>query len=114
MRNLSKRRDEYIKDWLDNGKLKTNRNPQIYVREFLLKRQNDLCDICELPQEWNGRPLVFIIDHIDGNTKNSNESNLRMICSNCDSQLPTYKSKNKGKGREYDKKYRKEYYHRNK
>lgn len=28
-------------------------------------------------------------------------SNLRMICSNCDSQLPTYKSKNKGNGRHY-------------
>ena len=37
-----------------------------------------------------------------------------MICPNCDSQLPTYKSKNKGKGREYDKEYRLKYYYKNK
>ncbi len=30
-----------------------------------------------------------------------NEENLSLICSNCDANLPTYKSKNKGNGRHY-------------
>ncbi len=39
-----------------------------------------------------------------------------MICENCDSQTSTFKSKNKGKGkgRDYDRVYRKFYYHDNK
>ena len=39
------------------------------------------------------------MDHIDGNSENNRLDNLRLICSNCDMQLPTYKAKNKGKGR---------------
>jgi hypothetical protein len=44
---------------------------------------------------------VKILDHIDGNSSNNDITNLRLVCSNCDSQLPTYKSKNKGNGRHY-------------
>ena len=41
------------------------------------------------------------MDHIDGNSDNNILSNLRLVCGNCDMQLPTYKSKNKGNGRYY-------------
>ena len=41
----------------------------------------------------------MILDHIDGNADNNNLINLRLVCSNCDSQLPTYKGRNKGNGR---------------
>ena len=37
--------------------------------------------------EWRGIPLTVIMDHIDGNSNNSNLSNLRLICSNCDMLL---------------------------
>lgn len=45
--------------------------------------------------------IVFILDHIDGNPFNNRRLNLRLICPNCDSQLDTFKSKNKGGGRYY-------------
>ena len=35
----------------------------------ILEEQNQLCAICYIPQLWNGRPLTFQLDHIDG-TKN--------------------------------------------
>lgn len=50
---------------------------------------------------WNNKDIVLILDHIDGNPDNNNPSNLRLVCPNCDSQLPTFKSKNKGNGRAY-------------
>ena len=53
---------------------------------------------------WNNKPLVFILDHIDGNADNNYRNNLRLVCPNCDSQLDTYKSKNKNSARA---KYRK-------
>jgi len=53
---------------------------------------------------WNDKSLVFILDHIDGNADNNERSNLRLVCPNCDSQLATFKSKNKDSARA---KYRK-------
>lgn len=40
-----------------------------------------------------------MLDHIDGDAANNRRDNLRMVCPNCDSQLPTFKSRNRGKGR---------------
>lgn len=67
----------------------------------ILQEQNGVCVICGCKPEWNGKPLVFILDHIDGRASNNKRDNLRCICPNCDSQLDTYKSKNKNSDRLY-------------
>lgn len=50
---------------------------------------------------WLDLPLAMVIDDIDANPSNNVRANLRLICPNCDSQLPTYKSRNRGNGRHY-------------
>lgn len=70
-------------------------------KKYILQEQNHRCDICEMSNIWNNQEIIFILDHIDGNSENNNRKNLRLICPNCDSQLPTYKAKNKGNGRYY-------------
>ena len=72
--------------------------PKNFKQEFL-NEQDGKCAICGCIQEHNGKPLVFVLDHIDGNASNNRRENLRMICPNCDSQLPTFKSKNKNSKR---------------
>ena len=72
--------------------------PKNFKKEFL-REQNNVCAICGCGQTHNGLPLVFVLDHIDGNASNNKRENLRMICPNCDSQLPTFKSKNKNSTR---------------
>ena len=67
----------------------------------ILQEQNGVCAICGCKPEWNGKPLVLILDHIDGRASNNKRDNLRCICPNCDSQLDTYKSKNKNSDRLY-------------
>lgn len=69
------------------------------VKPFILKEQDCKCAICNMENVWNGKELVFVLDHIDGNAANNTRDNLRLVCHNCDSQLDTYKSKNKGSAR---------------
>lgn len=75
-----------------------------YFKNQILEEQNGVCAICGMSPEWNGKPLVFIIDHIDGYASHNYRSNLRCICPNCDSQLDTYKNKNKHGERIYYRK----------
>ena len=74
-----------------------------HVKRYLLHKNGHKCEICKT-EEWMGTPVPLIIDHIDGDTGNNTVSNFRIVCANCDAQLPTYKSKNK-KGRKYDREY---------
>lgn len=75
-------------------------DPGAYKQD-IINEQDGKCVICGCKQEHNGKPLVFILDHIDGHAANNKRENLRCICPNCDSQLDTYKSKNKKSDREY-------------
>ena len=68
------------------------------MKRYLLEINGNKCEICGIT-EWNNKKIVMILDHINGNSENNSLSNLRLVCPNCDSQLPTYKSKNKGNGR---------------
>jgi hypothetical protein len=43
--------------------------------------------------------LAFVLDHLDGDATNNARDNVRLVCPNCDSQLPTFKSRNRGNGR---------------
>jgi hypothetical protein len=68
------------------------------LRNHLIYDRGHKCEICK-STEWCGKPIGLIVDHIDGNWRDSTPQNLRLVCGNCDMQLPTYKAKNKGKGR---------------
>lgn len=46
---------------------------------------------------WNQKPITLIVDHIDGDAYNYKVENIRLVCPNCDSQLSTYKGRNKGR-----------------
>lgn len=53
------------------------------------------CSCCGIGPEWNGKPMTLILDHINGVNNDNRLENLRFVCSNCDSQLPTYKARNR-------------------
>lgn len=80
------------------------------VSQHALKRKIKLekliafetCSICGIGDTWNNKPIVFILDHINGIRNHNTIENLRFICPNCNSQLETTGSRNKNRiGRIY-------------
>ena len=69
-----------------------------FVKSYLRETSGTVCSICK-NTTWNGEEIPLVMDHVDGNPENWNLSNLRLVCGNCDMQLPTYKGKNRGSGR---------------
>lgn len=47
------------------------------------------CAVCGQLPVWQDKPLTLILDHIDGNNRNGELTNLRWVCPNCNQQLPT-------------------------
>ena len=74
-----------------------------YVRAYLFEQQRGECAVCAIPATWNGADLVFVLDHIDGDASSNRREDLPLVCPNCDSQLPTFKARNRGKGRAWRK-----------
>jgi predicted nucleic acid-binding Zn ribbon protein len=86
-----------IDDWIN--KIIFYKTSREFMKRHIMLEQNFCCKICNQSSYWNNKYLVLILDHIDGNSENNLKENLRCVCPNCDSQLPTYKSKNIGNGR---------------
>lgn len=99
--------EQKIQKWLDTGDTGCNVKTTLRncIRRYILQSQNNKCAICGISPIWNEYELHFILDHIDGNAANNQKDNLRLICPNCDSQLDTYKSKNKNSARTHRSSY---------
>ncbi len=94
--------EEYIKRWFDGVEsgLQGHGVVSAHVKRYLRKKFNNRCCLCgwaEVNIVTGQIPLVA--DHIDGNWRNNADSNLRLICPNCDAVSATYAGLNRGKGR---------------
>jgi predicted HNH restriction endonuclease len=83
-----------VKKQIENGVNLPHRK----AKNFMIKKYGMKCQICN-NTSWMGQTIPIILDHIDGDSSNSTLKNIRLICPNCDALLPTYKGRNRGKGR---------------
>lgn len=62
------------------------------LKKKLLKYRllEEKCYECELKSEWNDKPLVLQLDHINGTHNDNRIENLRLLCPNCHSQTETF------------------------
>jgi hypothetical protein len=63
-------------------------------RDRVIREQDFKCIKCGL-SEWLGAPLVFEIDHKDGDNTNDSRENLEAMCPNCHSTTDTWRGRNK-------------------
>lgn len=57
-----------------------------------------ICSECKI-DEWNNKPIVLDLDHINGLSNDNRYLNLRFLCPNCHSQTETYRGKNINNGK---------------
>src|SRR5258708_18934331 len=98
--------DAFISKWkngeIDGGRGKRAKNISGHVKRYLQGKFGEKCSLCD----WNkinpvtGR-VPLEIDHMDGNSENNAEHNLRLICPNCHSLMPGFRNLNRGNGRQW-------------
>jgi len=61
-------------------------------REGLKQRS---CEMCGQGEDWNGRHMALILDHVNGVADDHRLENLRIVCPNCAATLDTHCGGNK-------------------
>jgi len=93
----------YVKKWKNGNEVGLQGLGIVsrHIKRYLREKFGNKCCLCgwaKVNPITGHVPLVA--DHIDGNWRNNIESNLRLLCPNCDALSPTYAGLNRGNGRQ--------------
>ncbi len=83
-------------DEILNGQHPTYHTHMLRLRLIKEGYKEQKCELCGT-SHWQGQQLSLILDHINGVNDDHRLENLRIICPNCDSLLPTFCGRNKKK-----------------
>lgn len=81
-----------IKNILTSGS--TYNRTQLKQRLYDENLKTRQCELCGQGEEWMGKKMSLIIDHINGVWNDNRIENLRIVCPNCNATLPTHCGKN--------------------
>ena len=81
---------KYLPNLCEHSSLSTA-NAKALVYKLGLKENK--CEICGI-SEWQGKPLVCELHHINGDSTDNRIENLQILCPNCHSQTENFRSRN--------------------
>lgn len=64
-------------------------------RLYQEKLKYPICELCGQDENWLGKIMALILDHINGINNDNRIENLRIVCPNCNATLDTHCGKNK-------------------
>lgn len=72
------------------------------LKKYLREKYSNRCSICNWDKKHPITGMVPLeVDHIDGNSENNKEKNLRLLCPNYHSLTTHFRNLNKGSGRKW-------------
>ena len=74
-----------VQEWKEAKTPTAWRQPPEWVKKYLIQTLGHKCSVCNSGKH-NSKPIPLVVDYIDGNTHNNEESNLRLVCPNCRAQ----------------------------
>lgn len=94
----NKFRKELSELLLENTQVKSHDLKERLYKEGYKER---ICELCGQGEEWNGRKMSLILDHINGEHSDNRLENLRVVCPNCNATLDTHCGKHKTRRKVY-------------
>lgn len=81
-----------LEDLLVEGRF--TQGAQLKKRLYAAGIKSRHCELCGQGEEWRGRPMSLILDHINGVHDDNRLENLRIVCPNCNATLDTHCGRN--------------------
>lgn len=90
--NLKKHKEEDLSKYLCKDSHKKTKD----IKKFIIKKNllEYKCAECGIFNEYNGKPIILQLDHINGVNNDNRLENLRFLCPNCHSQTETWGGRN--------------------
>jgi uncharacterized Zn finger protein (UPF0148 family) len=76
---------------------------RLKYRLYELGLKNRNCELCGQGEEWRGKHMSLILDHVNGVYNDNRLENLRIVCPNCNATFETHAGKNTHKKTNKDK-----------
>jgi hypothetical protein len=72
----------------------TYQRGQLKRRLFAAGLKQRVCEMCGQGEDWYGRRMSLVLDHINGVANDHRLENLRVVCANCAATLDTHCGRN--------------------
>lgn len=86
-------RDKYLPRLCEHSSLSSANVKELVYR---LGLKENKCEICKIT-EWQGKPIICELHHINGDSSDNRIENLQILCPNCHSQTDNFRSRNRSK-----------------